>query len=76
MNQDKVLVIAEAGVNHNGSLDLAYKLIDEAVESGANAIKFQTFFTEDALTVLTPKAKYQIQFTNKSETQFQMLKKL
>ena len=71
-----VFIIAEAGVNHNGSIELAYKLIDVAFESGANAIKFQTFKSENLVVKNAKKAKYQIQTTNLIESQFDMLKKL
>ena len=71
-----VFIIAEAGVNHNGLIELAYKLIDVASESGADAIKFQTFKTENLVSKNAPKAKYQKTTTNQSESQFSMLKKL
>ena len=71
-----VFIIAEAGVNHNGSIDLAYKLIDVAVESGADAVKFQTFKAENIASKNAPKAEYQKQTTDVSESQFDMLKKL
>ena len=71
-----VFIIAEAGVNHNGSIDLAYKLIDVAVESGADAVKFQTFKAENIASKNAPKAEYQKQTTDESESQFDMLKKL
>ena len=71
-----VFIIAEAGVNHNGSIELAYRLIDVASESGANAVKFQTFKAENLVTKNTQKAEYQKQTTNQSESQFNMLKKL
>ena len=54
-----VFIIAEAGVNHNGSIELAYKLIDVAVESGANAVKFQTFKAENFVLKGAEKAEYQ-----------------
>lgn len=72
----KVFIIAEAGVNHNGSMDIAKKLIDVASLSGADAIKFQTFKTENLLTETAPKAEYQKNNTDKTETQFDMIKKL
>jgi N,N'-diacetyllegionaminate synthase len=74
--QVSVFIIAEAGVNHNGSIELAYKLIDVASASGANAVKFQTFKAENLVTINAQKAEYQKQATNQSESQFKMLKKL
>ena len=71
-----VFIIAEAGVNHNGSIELAYKLIDVAFESGADAIKFQTFKAENLTSINAKKAEYQKQITNLKESQFDMLKKL
>ena len=71
-----VFVIAEAGVNHNGSIDLAKKLIDVASSSGANAVKFQTFTAKNLATQNIKKADYQKNTTNPNETQFNMLKKL
>jgi N,N'-diacetyllegionaminate synthase len=71
-----VFIIAEAGVNHNGKIDLAYKLIDIASDSGVDAVKFQTFKTENLVSKNAPKAAYQKNSTNESESQFSMLKKL
>ena len=71
-----VFIIAEAGVNHNGSIELAYKLIDVASASGADAVKFQTFKAENLVSKNAQKAEYQKQVTNQSESQFNMLKKL
>ena len=71
-----VFIIAEAGVNHNGSIKLAYKLIDVASASGVNAVKFQTFKAENLVSKNAQKAEYQKQTTNPSESQFNMLKKL
>jgi len=76
MNRKKTIIIAEAGVNHNGKLSNAIKLIDVASKAGADFIKFQTFVTENLVTKKTPKAMYQIQNTKNKETQFEMLKKL
>jgi N,N'-diacetyllegionaminate synthase len=73
---NKTFIIAEAGVNHNGSLKKALKLIDAAVTAGANAIKFQTFKAENLATDYAPKAEYQKHKSLKKETQFEMLKKL
>ena len=71
-----VFIIAEAGVNHNGSIHLAKKLIDVAVKSGADAVKFQTFKAERLVSKNTQKAVYQKQNTDSSESQFDMIKKL
>jgi len=71
-----VFIIAEAGVNHNGSIKLAKKLIDVAVVSGADAVKFQTFKAGSLSTLNAEKADYQKILTNNSESQFEMLKKL
>jgi len=72
----KTFIIAEAGVNHNGSLDMAKKLIDVAAEAGADVVKFQTFKTEKVVTRTAPKAEYQSKNTGSDETQFEMIKKL
>lgn len=72
----KVFIIAEAGVNHNGSIELAKKLIDVASESGADAVKFQTFKAEKLVSKNAQKADYQKQTTSKTESQFDMIKKL
>lgn len=72
----RVFIIAEAGVNHNGSLELALQLVDKAVEIGADCVKFQTFRAEQIVTANSPKANYQLQVTDKNESQFDMLKKL
>jgi N,N'-diacetyllegionaminate synthase len=72
----KTFIIAEAGVNHNGSLKLAKKLIDVAAECKVDAVKFQTFKAENLLVRNTPKAIYQKENTDASESQFEMIKKL
>ena len=73
----KVFIIAEAGVNHNGSIELAKKLIDVAVEAKVDAVKFQTFKTELCISKDAKKADYQVENTkNATETQFEMVKKL
>jgi N,N'-diacetyllegionaminate synthase len=71
-----VFIIAEAGVNHNGSAQLAKQLIDIAVDSGADAVKFQTFKTENLVSKNAQKADYQKETTDESESQFDMIKKL
>ena len=71
-----VFIIAEAGVNHNGSVNLAKKLIDVASISGADAVKFQTFNAESLVVKNTQKADYQRQTKDESESQFDMLKQL
>jgi len=77
MDGNKVFIIAEAGVNHNGSLDIARKLIDAAVAAGADAVKFQTFKAAELLSKNAIKADYQIRnTTNANETQDQILIKM
>lgn len=73
---ERCIVIAEAGVNHNGSLDLAHRLVDVAAQAGADFVKFQTFRTEALVTREAPKADYQKRTTGHTETQFEMLKRL
>lgn len=72
----RCFVIAEAGVNHNGDMALAHQLIDAAAASLADAVKFQSFITEELVTPQTPKAGYQIEATGRSGGQFEMLKAL
>lgn len=69
-------IIAEAGVNHNGDINLALQLIDIAVDAGADAVKFQTFCTDGLVSIHAPKASYQKQGTDDAESQYEMLKKL
>ena len=71
-----VFIIAEAGVNHNGSISIAKRLIDIAAKAGADAVKFQTFKTENLVTKKAKKANYQKKNSNKDQSQFHMLKKL
>ncbi len=72
----KVFIIAEAGVNHNGSLAVAKGLIDAAVEAQADAVKFQTFKADRLISKLAPKTEYQKKTTDKKESQLAMIKKL
>ena len=69
-------IIAEAGVNHNGDAEMAHQLVDAAVRCGADAVKFQTFKTEQNITLQAPKADYQLITTGGEESQFEMVKQL
>lgn len=69
-------IIAEAGVNHNGRIALAHQLVDAAVKAGADAVKFQTFKAEKLVTRDAPQAEYQARNTGKTESQYDMLKRL
>lgn len=73
---NKTLIIAEAGVNHNGSIALAHELIDAAVSAGADAVKFQSFVAASIVTADARKAEYQIINTGSNESQLEMLQKL
>jgi N,N'-diacetyllegionaminate synthase len=73
---NKVFIIAEAGVNHNASFDLAIKLIDEAKKSGADAVKFQTAVPELVMTNTATMAEYQIENIGKTESQIEMARKI
>jgi len=72
---NKVLIIAEAGVNHNGSMDMAKRLVDAAATAGADYVKFQTFKADKLVSAAAKKAAYQVENTN-GDSQFEMLKKL
>ena len=73
---EPVIIIAEAGVNHNGDVNIAIELVDEAAKSGADYVKFQTFKAENLVTEYAKKAKYQQQNGESGQTQYQMLKEL
>ncbi len=72
----QVFIIAEAGVNHNGNLDLALQLVDIAADAGADAVKFQTFTAQTLLRRDAAKAEYQQKVTASDESQFEMIKRL
>lgn len=74
--RQKTLIIAEAGVNHNGELKLAKKLVDKAAEAGVDYVKFQTFKADKLVTKSLSKAEYQKSNTGNSDSQYNMLKKL
>ena len=71
----KTIIIAEAGVNHNGNINLAKKLILAAADSGADYIKFQTYETENMIRLKTKLTRYQKKNIKGNKTQYQMLKK-
>lgn len=73
---NQVYIIAEAGVNHNGSLDLAFRLVDAAVLAGVDAVKFQTYKTENLVTKNAKQAEYQVENIGEETSQFAMLKNL
>ena len=70
------LIIAEAGVNYNGRLDLAYRMVDEAKKAGADIVKFQTGVPEKVMSRFAEKAEYQKQTTGAGESQLEMVRKL
>ena len=72
----RTLIIAEAGVNHNGDLGLASQLIDAAADAGADLVKFQTFNASRQVTRIAKKADYQTQTTDGKESQHDMLQRL
>ena len=74
MNQDKVIIIAEAGVNHNGDLDMARQMVREARRAGADYVKFQTAVPELVISTFAPKAEYQKETTGTDQSQLEMCK--
>lgn len=72
----RTLIIAEAGVNHNGSFELAKKLVDEAVKAGADIVKFQTCKAENVISRYADKAEYQKETTGEADSQLEMVRKL
>ena len=74
--QEPCFIIAEAGVNHNGDLGLAKRLIDAAAQAGADAVKFQTFEAEQLVTADAPQADYQARNSGRTESQLEMLRRL
>lgn len=76
MKHTPTFIIAEAGVNHNGDLNTAIKLVEAARDLGADCVKFQTFKASSVITKAAPKAAYQLETTDPGESQYAMLKKL
>ena len=74
--EDRVYLVAEIGVNHNGDVELAKELINAAAESGADAVKFQTYETSRLVSRNTPKVAYQLKTSDPTETHYSMLKRL
>lgn len=74
MNSDKVIIIAEAGVNHNGNLEMARQMVREARKAGANYVKFQTAVPELVISTFAPKAEYQKETTGNDQSQLEMCK--
>jgi N-acetylneuraminate synthase len=74
--KNKVIIIAEAGVNHNGNIDTAMALIDAAANAGADYVKFQTFKSEKNISATAPKAEYQVKNAGAQESQLEMVRKL
>lgn len=72
----KTLIIAEAGVNHNGDLNLAKKLLEIAASAGADFVKFQSFKAKDCISIRAKKAAYQLKTTDNGESQLEMVQKL
>ena len=76
MNRPPIIIIAEAGVNHNSDIKTAKKMIDIAADAGADLVKFQTFTAETLVTEIADKADYQKKLSKQGESQFEMIKKL
>lgn len=76
MSNGRILIIAEAGVNHNGNIELAKRLIDVAADAGADIVKFQTFCADRLATKSAAKADYQVASTDAEESQYEMLRRL
>ena len=73
---ERIFIVAEIGCNHNGRIDIAKRMVDEAKQCGVDAVKFQTFTAKELISRYAPKAEYQKETTGTADTQLEMTAKL